>query len=100
MFNDKILFEHNRCVLCKRCSKRFEDQNGEKVFYFRGRGSELRVEMDIERANKLEDRLVDKVVDLCPVGAILKKGKGFDKPYGTRKFDKVSPEKHRIGEVQ
>jgi len=84
---DKILFEHNRCILCKRCTHKFEDENGDRVFAFKGKGSDLTVEMNIERANALSEELVDQVVELCPVGAILKKGKGFDRPIGKRKYD-------------
>ena len=89
---EKILFEHNRCILCKRCTHEFEDDEGHRIFAFKGKGSHLEVEMDIERANKLSEQKVDEVVELCPVGAILKKGKGFDRPYGERKYDK-----HPIG---
>ena len=87
---DKILFEHNRCILCKRCTHEFKDQDGKRVFAFQGKGCHLEVEMNVERANNLDDDLIDELVELCPVGAILKKGKGFDRPYGTRKYDQVS----------
>ena len=30
-----------------------------------------------------------EIMDTCPVGALLKKEKGFDEPIGTRKFDKT-----------
>jgi len=83
----KIIFEHNRCVLCKRCTDLFKDQDGLRVFSFQGKGSYLQVEMDRERADNLNDQLVDELVELCPVGALLKKGKGFDRPYGNRKYD-------------
>jgi len=86
---DNILFDHNRCILCKRCSRRFWDQDGQRVFYFNGRGSHLKVEMDIERANMLSIELLNDLVELCPVGAILKKGEGFSIPYGKRKYDKT-----------
>lgn len=85
---EKILFEHNRCVLCKRCTNNFVDGEGHKVFSFKGKGAYLEVEMNVARANKLTENKIDEVVSLCPVGAILKKGKGFDRPYGTRKYDK------------
>jgi [NiFe] hydrogenase diaphorase moiety small subunit len=85
---DKILFEHNRCILCKRCTHKFMDDEGQRVFYFKGKGTDLEVTMSIDRANGLSDDLVDRLVALCPVGAILKKGKGFDRPYGSRKYDR------------
>ena len=84
---DKILFEHNRCILCKRCTEKFIDDKGRRVFSFSGKGSRLNVEMDIHRANRLSEQKIDEVVALCPVGAILKKGKGFDRPVGSRQYD-------------
>jgi [NiFe] hydrogenase diaphorase moiety small subunit len=87
---DNILFEHNRCVLCKRCTDIFLDGEDKQVFFFEGKGAHLEVSMDIERANKLSESSIDELVELCPVGAILKKGKGFDVPIGKRKYDDVS----------
>lgn len=84
---DKLLFEHNRCVLCKRCTHAFRDQEGQRVFSFNGKGSYLQVEINVERANRLNEQLIDQLVALCPVGAIIKKGTGFNRPYGTRKYD-------------
>lgn len=83
-----ILFEHNRCVMCKRCTDMFQDDQGRKVFSFIGKGSCLQVSMNLEYANELSDAKIDEAASLCPVGAILKKGKGFDRPIGERKFDK------------
>lgn len=83
----KIIFEHNRCVLCKRCTHKFVDDEGKRVFYFKGKGSHLQVQMDEQRVNLLSDEKVSELERLCPVGAILKKGKGFDRPYGSRAYD-------------
>ena len=33
--------------------------------------------------------MAQKAMDICPVGAIIRKEKGFDQPIGTRKYDKV-----------
>ena len=84
---DKIILENNRCVLCKKCTHRFRDQDGQRVFSFEGKGEGLHVNMDIDRTNKMSEEKIDEVVNLCPVGAILRKGKGFDRPYGERKYD-------------
>jgi [NiFe] hydrogenase diaphorase moiety small subunit len=82
-----IVFEHNRCILCKRCTHKFVDDDNHRVFSFKGKGSHLTVEMDLERANDLSINKIDELIELCPVGAILKKGKGFDRPYGERHYD-------------
>lgn len=84
----RILFEQNRCVFCKRCVHRFTDQLGQRVFAFHDRGGRLGLEMDIERADGLSDEKLTELIELCPVGALLKKGKGFDRPYGTRRYDR------------
>lgn len=91
---DNIVFEHNRCVYCKRCTHQFVDQDNHRVFSFKGKGNHIEVEMNIERANALTLQKIDEVVSLCPVGAILKKGKGFDRPIGSRKFD-IYPISHK-----
>ncbi|MBT4761758.1 MAG: 2Fe-2S iron-sulfur cluster binding domain-containing protein [Bdellovibrionaceae bacterium] len=85
----KILFEHNRCILCKRCTHKFKDSKGRRVFFFKGKGCHLEVEMVTELVDQLNEEQVDHLVELCPVGALLKKGKGFDRPYGERKYDKT-----------
>ncbi|MEZ4743250.1 MAG: 2Fe-2S iron-sulfur cluster-binding protein [Bdellovibrionota bacterium] len=85
----KILFEHNRCILCKKCSNQFKDDNGQQVFFFNGKGAHLKIAMDLDRVNKLSEERIDELIELCPVGALLKKGKGFDRPYGTRRYDNL-----------
>jgi [NiFe] hydrogenase diaphorase moiety small subunit len=87
---EKIILENNRCVLCKKCTHRFRDQDGHRVFSFEGKGESLHVNMDIDRANKMTEQKIDEAVNLCPVGAILRKGKGFDRAYGERTYDKES----------
>lgn len=88
----ELLFEQNRCIYCKRCSQRFRDRQGHRVFAFHDRGGALRLEMDVERVDALPPEDLDRLVALCPVGALLRKGKGFDRPVGTRRYDQ-----HPIG---
>jgi [NiFe] hydrogenase diaphorase moiety small subunit len=45
--------------------------------------------MDIELAAQLTEEEAQEAMDICPVGAILKKEEGFRVPIGERKFDKV-----------
>lgn len=97
---EKLLFEHNRCILCKRCTHEFENEQGERVFAFKGKGKTLEVEMNKERANQLSDEKIDEVVQLCPVGAIIKKGVGFDRPYGERKYDQSPISQIEIQQAQ
>ena len=85
-----ILLDHNRCVLCGRCVRASRDVDGKRVFQFVGRGLEkhitLNAEAHLDHAGL--DRK-DKAVSVCPVGAILRKRKGYVVPVGERKFDHV-----------
>ena len=86
--NPKILKDHNRCILCKRCIRIVKDEKGRSLFAFKKRGHLIEINIDTELAKNITDELADKAMDACPVGAILKKEKGWDEPYGTRIYDK------------
>ncbi len=83
----RLMLERNRCIHCKRCTDLFTDDEGHRVFCFLGKGSQTQVVMDLEREAKLSEHKCDEAVALCPVGAILRKGRGFDRPIGTRASD-------------
>jgi len=56
--------------------------------------------MDIELAAQMTEEEAQEAMDICPVGAILKKEAGFRTPIGERKFDKMpigSEIENRIG---
>ena len=84
----KIIKDHNRCILCKRCIRIIKDEDGKSIFAFWKRGHETKIYVDPDLADKLTDELAQKAMDICPVGAILKREKGFDIPMGQRKYDK------------
>jgi len=83
-----VFIDRNRCVLCGRCVRASRDVDGKHVFQFVGRGPEKRIA--VNSAVNLADtplKGTDKAVDVCPVGAILKKGVGYSVPIGQRKYD-------------
>lgn len=84
---EKLLLERNRCVHCKRCTDLYVDDHGHKVFSFEGKGAQTRVQMNHQLESSLSDHKRLEAMDLCPVGAIIYKGKGFDRPIGDRKYD-------------
>jgi [NiFe] hydrogenase diaphorase moiety small subunit len=45
------------------------------------------IEPDEKLAARLSDEEARRAMDICPVGAILRKEKGFAVPIGKRKFD-------------
>jgi [NiFe] hydrogenase diaphorase moiety small subunit len=84
----KIIMEHNRCVQCQRCVRAIRTKDGRKVFAVLNRSGRIKIGLDAELAAKLSNETAKKAMDICPVGAILKKGVGFVVPIGKRKFDK------------
>jgi len=83
-----IFIDRNRCVLCARCVRASRDLDGKNVFQFVGRGPEKKVA--INAGAKLADtdiNVTDRAIDVCPVGAILRKHVGFKVPVGQRQYD-------------
>ena len=82
-----IFHDRNRCILCKRCIRTIT-KDGKNVFAFHGRGGEhLHVAIDVDLASQLTEEEAQEAMDICPVGAILKKEQGYLVPIGERKFD-------------
>ena len=83
-----IFIDRDRCILCGRCVQASRDIDGKNVFGFVGRGFEKRVAVNSDA--KLADTNIDvkdKAVEICPVGAILKKRVGYTVPIGKRMYD-------------
>lgn len=83
-----LLLDLNRCILCGLCA-RASAQEGKQVFAMGGRGvtSHLLVNSD---SGQLADSAIstdDRAANICPVGAILPKRRGFVIPIGQRRFD-------------
>jgi [NiFe] hydrogenase diaphorase moiety small subunit len=83
----KIFLEKNRCIFCKRCVRVIKDVDGKNIFAFKGRGDTLEINIDRKLAANISDETAQKAMDICPVGAILRKEIGFVHPIGTRKYD-------------
>ena len=67
------------------------DVDGKNVFALSGRGINTHLIVNA-RSGLLGDTdftLADKAAQVCPVGVILKKRKGFAVPIGERKYDKA-----------
>ncbi|MHC5002198.1 MAG: 2Fe-2S iron-sulfur cluster-binding protein [Planctomycetota bacterium] len=85
-----ILVDHNRCILCARCVRASRDIDGKNVFQFveRGPHRHLAVNVDARLADTDID-VTDAALDVCPVGALLRKGVGYATPIGERRFDQA-----------
>lgn len=82
-----FLLEHNRCIQCQRCIRAVQTGDGKKIFALKNRSGRVRINVDKKLAAKLTEEEVHKAMEVCPVGAILKKEVGFRIPIGKRKFD-------------
>jgi len=86
--NGKLIKDHNRCILCKRCIRAIKDEEGRSIFAFKKRGHMVIINIDTDLAVNMSDEMAQQAMDICPVGAILKKEIGFSVPIGERKYDK------------
>jgi [NiFe] hydrogenase diaphorase moiety small subunit len=83
-----ILIDHNRCILCARCVRASRDLDRKEVFGFVGRGRHKRIA--VSSGARLRDTsadVTDQAMDVCPVGALLRKRVGFAVPVGRRLYD-------------
>ena len=84
----KIVFEHNRCIECQRCVRSVQTKDGRRIFVPMNRSRRRKIGVDVRLIAELTDEMAAKAMDVCPVGAILRKEVGFALPIGKRKFDK------------
>ena len=88
MSHPDIFIERNRCILCGRCVRASRDLDGKNVFQFVERGNEKRIAVNAQANLKDTNAdVTDKAVDICPVGALLKKRVGYKVPVGKRLYD-------------
>ncbi|MBL7110575.1 MAG: (2Fe-2S)-binding protein [Bacteroidales bacterium] len=85
----KIIKDQNRCILCKRCIRGITDDQGRSIFAYRNRSNKSLVVVDPGLAAQLTEEKAKEAMDICPVGSILVREKGFDIPIGERKYDKA-----------
>jgi [NiFe] hydrogenase diaphorase moiety small subunit len=85
----EILLDFNRCILCELCVRASAEVDGKNVFALAGRGmgKHLAVNSGSGRLRDSAVAVTDKAMDVCPVGAILRKRVGFAVPIGERRFD-------------
>lgn len=87
-FNPKrMVMEHNRCILCRRCIEEVITDDGHKVFTSKNRGNETIIAVDYEQEAKLSKEQAIRAMHICPVGAIIVRGESMARPFGDRKYD-------------
>jgi len=84
------VIDFNRCILCELCVRASHDVDQKNVFSISGRGIDSRLVIN-SPSGKLGDShfsAADKAAHVCPVGAILSKHLGYEKPIGERLYDR------------
>ncbi len=83
-----ILIDHNRCILCGRCVRTSCAVDGKHLFDFVERSTKKRIGVNSNAllADTTADS-ADQALDACPVGALLRKRTGYEKPIGQRLYD-------------
>ncbi|HXU94050.1 MAG TPA: 2Fe-2S iron-sulfur cluster-binding protein [Gallionella sp.] len=92
-----IMLDRDRCILCELCVRASRDVDGKNVFAIAGRGLDAHLVVNTA-SGKLVDSDIsvdDLAANVCPVGAILIKERGYEVPIGRRIFDL-----HRISETK
>lgn len=82
--------DYNRCILCELCVRASRDVDHKNVFAINGRGIDSHLVIN-SASGKLGDSSFtasDKAAHVCPVGAILSRQQGFEKPIGERLYDR------------
>ncbi|NNF43412.1 MAG: 2Fe-2S iron-sulfur cluster binding domain-containing protein [Phycisphaerales bacterium] len=86
----EILIDHNRCILCAGCVRASRDLDGKSIFHFTGRGPDRRIAVNAEAQLAATDAdVTDRALDVCPVGALLRKREGYRTPVGQRPYDQA-----------
>jgi [NiFe] hydrogenase diaphorase moiety small subunit len=83
----KVLLELNRCIQCRRCIRAIAAKDGRNVFGMLNRSRTTRLGHDPDLLAGLTEEEARRAMEVCPVGAIIRKEVGFAVPIGRRKFD-------------
>jgi [NiFe] hydrogenase diaphorase moiety small subunit len=86
-----LLLDFNRCILCGLCVRASAERDGKNVFALGGHGigSHLVVNSTSGRLADSDLHPDDLAANICPVGVILHKRRGFAVPIGQRRFDRL-----------
>jgi [NiFe] hydrogenase diaphorase moiety small subunit len=84
-----VLLDLNRCILCELCVRASALVDGKHVFALSGRGITKHLVVNAESGRLGDSALsvTDAAMNVCPVGAILRKRRGFHVPIGQRRYD-------------
>jgi [NiFe] hydrogenase diaphorase moiety small subunit len=94
-----LMLDLNRCILCSLCVRASHEVDGKDVFAIGGHGIQTHLLVN-SPSGRLQDSAIspaDRAANICPVGVILHKRRGFAVPIGQRRFD-VKPVSQQVEE--
>lgn len=85
-----ILLDRSRCILCDLCVRASRDVDKKNVFAIAGRGTQAHLIVNTPTGKLVDSPMAktDLAANICPVGAILIKEKGYEVPIGQRIYDR------------
>lgn len=85
---ERFALDHNRCMLCTRCVRICDAVEGAHTLDVRGRGVTSRIVADLDRPWGESTSCTDcgKCVQICPTGALYKKGATIGEMTKEREF--------------
>lgn len=85
-----ILLDRSRCILCDLCVRASREVDQKNVFAIAGRGTQAHLIVNTPSGNLVDSPIakIDLAANICPVGAILIKEKGYGVPIGRRIYDR------------
>ena len=88
--SDKIVLDQERCILCWRCVRYYEEITGERELVLQQRGVHTLV--DTFEGRKLESEFQGNLPEICPVGALTHERYRFQaRPWDLRRSASVCP---------
>ena len=87
-----VLLDFNRCIMCSLCVTASREVDKKNVFAMGGRGllgRKVHINSESGRLADTDFAVTDRAAQICPVGVILPKRKGFAVPIGERQYDKA-----------
>jgi bidirectional [NiFe] hydrogenase diaphorase subunit len=74
--HERFVMDHNRCILCTRCLRVCDEVEGAHTWDLKGRGINSRITSDLNQdwGDSESCTKCGKCVQVCPTGALFKKG--------------------------